>query len=422
MAAASALCGCGKSNKDPNQGSGPDASTHNPLGADAAPTCLSGPNGWCWWLYAHPSTAAAWVEPPSVKGAHAVLTALPGSIDAGNAGVGFSLDPGGQSIDLTPFDRIVVQATVSSEFEFTLANTSGTAGCNRVFTGNGTRQTFELSFATCTRWSTGPAFDFAAVADMHWSTPWAKASTVDIEVVPDVLFCRGSDCTTNPLQPPKTIKTDAGIPSASPDTGAPPTESLSVTFNNGKPSGAMNGWAWPTMGQDEVITEPLCLPNLVPPTINAMCSAGTKWNSPTQLCLSGSTPAALSDLDYSQSWGMGIAVSVGETEGTPLGRSYSTMAFQVSGVPADVLSRGRFVVGVHRAGDPAGTMYLVANNGLGQAVRLTSMNTAWWDTSKGVFLQPADVLKIDRVEINVMTDSVPFTVSNLCLSGIVFGK
>lgn len=86
--------------------------------------------------------------------------------------------------------------------------------------------------------------------------------------------------------------------------------------------------------------------------------------------------------------------------------------------PAD----GRFVVSAHRAGDPAGTMYQIPNNGLGQPVRLTDMNTAWWNTAQGLFLTTADVPQIDRVEIDVMADSVPFTVSNLCLGGIVFGN
>jgi hypothetical protein len=46
-----------------------------------------------------------------------------------------------------------------------------------------------------------PAFSLASVTNIHWNTLWGRASSLDIEIVPDVLFCLGTQCTANPLSP-----------------------------------------------------------------------------------------------------------------------------------------------------------------------------------------------------------------------------
>jgi hypothetical protein len=166
-------------------------------------TCAAGPDGWCWWTFVHPSTTATWVAPSSASSVHVSLTAEPASINLGNAGIGFTFAADNPLIDLTRFDRIVFTATASMGFEFNVAS-SGTAGCLLNFAGSGTEQTYTLNFSECTRWSsdsTKPAFSLASVWYIHWDTLWGTASSLDIEIVPDILFCLGTQCTANPLSP-----------------------------------------------------------------------------------------------------------------------------------------------------------------------------------------------------------------------------
>jgi len=165
--------------------------------------CVTGPDGWCWWTFAHPSTTATWVAPPSASSAHASLTAEPASIGVGNAGVGFTFAADNPLVDLTRFDRVVFTATASWEFGFNVTS-SDTAGCNGTFSGSGTKQTYTLNFSECMPWTTDaskPGHSFASVQDIHWETLWGAASSLDIEIVPDILFCLGTQCTANPLSP-----------------------------------------------------------------------------------------------------------------------------------------------------------------------------------------------------------------------------
>jgi len=172
-------------------------------GDAASAGCAAGPDGWCWWTFVHPSTTATWVTPPSASGVHVSLTAEPASINLGNAGIGFTFAADNPLIDLTRFDRIVFTATASMGFEFNVAS-SGTTGCSLNFAGSGTEQTYTLNFSECTRWSsdsTQPAFSLASVWYIHWDALWGMSSSLDIEIVPDILFCLGTQCTANPLSP-----------------------------------------------------------------------------------------------------------------------------------------------------------------------------------------------------------------------------
>jgi hypothetical protein len=195
-------------------GSNTDGGTVNPV-PDALPfaqpdsgagpgvsgTCALGPDGWCWSIYSNPSTTAAWVAPPSAAGEHAYLTAEPGNV--GTAGVGFSFAADNPPIDLTRFDRIFFTATASTNFMFSVGSNL-TVGCATNFSGNGTRTTYTYEFSKCTLWSRDtiePPFTYARVDRFYWQTIWGVASSLDIEIVPDILFCLGTQCTTNPLSP-----------------------------------------------------------------------------------------------------------------------------------------------------------------------------------------------------------------------------
>ena len=165
--------------------------------------CAAGPDGWCWWTFTHPSTTAAWATPPSVSSAHASLTAAPASINLGDAGFGFTFAASGPAVDLTRFDRIVFTATASTGFEFCVSS-SDTAGCCMNFSGSGTQPAYTAEFLQCMPYwhdPSKPAFSLASVTNIHWNTLWGRASSLDIEIVPDVLFCLGTQCTANPLSP-----------------------------------------------------------------------------------------------------------------------------------------------------------------------------------------------------------------------------
>jgi hypothetical protein len=165
--------------------------------------CAAGPDGWCWSIYSNPSTTAAWVAPPSATGAHAFLTAAPASINLGDAGVGFSFAADNPPIDLTRFDRILFTATASTNFALAVG-TNLSVGCTTNFSGSGTRTAYTYEFSKCSFWSKDtslPPYTFARVDRLYWQTIWGTASSLDIEIVPDVLFCLGTQCTANPLSP-----------------------------------------------------------------------------------------------------------------------------------------------------------------------------------------------------------------------------
>ncbi len=159
-------------------------------------TSSAGPNGWCWYTWQNPSSTAAWVVSPSSSTARAYLTT---TSTTDGAGIGFSFP----TSDLTRFDRIVFKATASTNFDFDMSRSDSTAGCKSDFTGSGTEQTYTFNFADCSPWrsdTSKPVFSFSSVTGMTWRTIYGITSQLDIQVVPDILFCKGTQCTDNPLQ------------------------------------------------------------------------------------------------------------------------------------------------------------------------------------------------------------------------------
>lgn len=163
--------------------------------AQTVATSSAGPNAWCWYTWQNPSTTAAWVVPPSTASVRAYLTT---SSTTANSGMGFALPV----TDLTRFDRILISVTTTGQFEFGVARADSTAGCFSAFTGDGTRQIYTFDFTKCSKWTnpaTAAAFSFTTVSNVNLSTRWGITGSLDIEVVPDVLFCLGTQCTNNPL-------------------------------------------------------------------------------------------------------------------------------------------------------------------------------------------------------------------------------
>ena len=204
-------------------------------------------------------------------------------------------------------------------------------------------------------------------------------------------------------------------------TGGQVTGSGVVAFTNGKASGAMTGWGWVSLGPNDVVIDPTC--NGAPVTSGLVCVPTWNWNSATALCMSGiipALPATPAKSDYDANWGAEIGVSsvlqndpVTNLPVSGIGTVYSSVALAVSGAPLTGLR-----VSLHRHGDPSSVTYCSVYRS-GQ-IPLTSFNTACWDNS-GLFLTVADAPLIDLVMLMVPSTQQAIAVTNLCITGIIFG-
>lgn len=224
---------------------------------------------------------------------------------------------------------------------------------------------------------------------------------------------------------PDTMDAMAADTARTPDTNTPDTAQMpdvsalyNVTFNAGVAKGAMSGYGWVTMGALDVVTSPTCGSSHAPITsVNTCLATQTNWESSNALCVSGTIPALPENptsTDYSDNWGMQLGANASDPIGA-LGKSYSTITLYFTGSPQTGLRAT-----VHRTGDPIGTTYcsLVTS---GTAMALTSFNTSCWNNS-GISLTSADLPKIDKVGLEVVSGQTEITVSKLCLTSIVFGS
>jgi hypothetical protein len=198
-----------------------------------------------------------------------------------------------------------------------------------------------------------------------------------------------------------------------PDVGAIYT----VTFNAGVAKGAMSGYGWVTMGALDLVSSPTCGANNEPITAASTCvSTSTNWDSSNALCVSGTIPAlppTPTATDYADNWGMQVGANASDPIGA-LGKTYSTITLNFTGSPLTGLRAT-----VHRTGDPIGTTYCALVTS-GTAMALTSFNTSCWNSS-GTNLTAADLPKIDKVGLEVVSTQSEIAVSKLCLTSIVFG-
>jgi hypothetical protein len=125
-------------------------------------------------------------------------------------------------------------------------------------------------------------------------------------------------------------------------------------------------------------------------------------------------PAAPTQTDYDNNWGLEIGVNSTNTvpPGT-LGKTYSTVTFNMTGAPLIGL-----VAELHRSGDSQTSTYCSTFTP-GVSVMLNAFNTSCYDGS-GTDLKAGDVPNIDMVGVRVVPGGSPIVVSNLCLTGIRF--
>jgi hypothetical protein len=193
-----------------------------------------------------------------------------------------------------------------------------------------------------------------------------------------------------------------------------------VTFNNGQAQGAMTGPGWVALGTETTLTDPTCSADKHPIiTDSALCTTTINWNSTSALCISGSIaalPAAPTQDDYANNWGVQVGVSATAPSGGVLGQSFSNVTFTFAGTPtAGVRAE------VHRKGDSDATPYC-AYISSGTAVPLTSFSTECWTPGMGTFLTAADVPNIDKIALQISSSSTAIAVQDFCMSSIEFGN
>ena len=191
-----------------------------------------------------------------------------------------------------------------------------------------------------------------------------------------------------------------------------------ATFSGGQAQGEMTGYGWVAMGtMGDAVTDPVCgtTQPYQPITAASPCTTQTDWSSPTALCMTGTIaalPAAPTQTDYSNNWGIEVGANANTDPTIAIGRSYASISVSITGSPTSGLR-----VNIHRKGDPALTLYCAAY--AASAIPLTAFNTTCWDNS-GTAFTVADAPKIDRVSIRVPSGSSPIGVTNLCMTGITF--
>jgi hypothetical protein len=198
-----------------------------------------------------------------------------------------------------------------------------------------------------------------------------------------------------------------------------------VGFCNGQAQGAMTGWGWVALGELASLTSPVC-DNTAngggasePISNQNPCPAAggrTVWSAIDALCISGYIPIIVGG-DYTSNWGIQVGWGAAEPPGPILGRPFTKVAFAWRGSIAPMNSAIRGLI--HRSGDADSISYCATIQS-GGPVALTAFNTRCWDNT-GIFLTAEDVLKIDKMGVQVSSnDKQAFTVTDFCLTGVRF--
>jgi hypothetical protein len=211
-----------------------------------------------------------------------------------------------------------------------------------------------------------------------------------------------------------------GCPSTGGGMGAGNNAGEVVTFNNGRAQGAMTGAGWVALGTETTLTDPACGTDKHPIiTDSALCTTTINWNATSALCISGSIaalPAAPTQDDYANNWGIQVGVSATSPSGGVLGQSFSNITFTFTGMPMTGVRAE-----VHRKGDSDATPYCAYITS-GTAVSLTSFSTECWTPGLGTLLAAADVPNIDKIALQISSSFTANAVQDFCMTSIEFGN
>jgi hypothetical protein len=188
-----------------------------------------------------------------------------------------------------------------------------------------------------------------------------------------------------------------------------------VTFAKGKGVGAMVGYGFVAMGSADTVSSPTCGTTETEITAAAPCKTNTNWSAEDSLCITGEIPIVVDD-DYDSNWGMSVGLNATDPATAGLGQAFKSITISVTGTPLTGL-RAK----VHRLSDTDAVDYC-ATLKPGVAMPLTSFTRTCYDAAKpGTALTAADVLKIDKVQVQVPSSATAaITVSELCITGITF--
>ncbi len=200
--------------------------------------------------------------------------------------------------------------------------------------------------------------------------------------------------------------------------GTPPNTGTVVTIANYQTQGAMTGFGWIGLGEVDSVSDPTCNSPAGPITSSVACD-DTAWSSPTTYCMSGSLPAlsiGASKAEFDSNWGIQIGINATPTAGGTLGQSFTGVTISVTGTPQTGL---RAIV--HRSGDASNRTYCAVLSP-GVPISFSSFHTECWGGTATVYLRAAEVPNLDLIGVQVVSDTVPVSAKNLCVTGITFSR
>jgi hypothetical protein len=192
---------------------------------------------------------------------------------------------------------------------------------------------------------------------------------------------------------------------------------VSTTFLDGRARGFFAGVPLPVWGEKDVVTVPKCLPGNYVTGADRDCSRTLTWGLGPALCLSGSVPAVPSS-ESTSSWGLGIEIPVG-CSGV-LGRDFKTVAIVASGIPAEAVRDGHFLIGLMVRGASSSSLYYTTDDGTGKEHDFGEFNTKWWAPGQGEQMTSAQSRNVSALYVLVVWSSTAsYTVKDLCASQVV---
>jgi hypothetical protein len=199
----------------------------------------------------------------------------------------------------------------------------------------------------------------------------------------------------------------------SPDT--PPVSTTTITFKDGRAvATGLTGYGWVSLGSADTVTSPKCGAAGAAITAAAPCLADIVWTSQTALCTTGTIPSVSTSPDYAANWGIQVGTNLKDPQAAG-GLSFKSIAVNVTGSPLTGLR-----LELHRSGDPEGTTYCALMTP-GTLIPISKFNTKCWN-GLGDALTEADAAKIDKIGVQVSSDSEAIAVNDLCLQSIVLGN
>jgi len=192
-----------------------------------------------------------------------------------------------------------------------------------------------------------------------------------------------------------------------------------VSFLNGKASGAITGYAWIAMAPATAVTDPTCGTDKTGLTSTG-CSTFVNWSTTDKVCFTGYIPALPANpvaADYTNNWGISLGLSATDPAGSGLGQTFSSVTFTLSGAPTSGLRAT-----VHRKGEDYSISYC-APVIAGAAIPFTNFVTDCYNTTPtGTRITALDVPSIESITVQVPSGAAAIPITNLCITGLTFAK